>query len=56
MRPEPLPHSSESAGKYLSQPKQMRSGCLGCRGNFYFFFCTALKRVETPVIIGIFSE
>src|SRR5688572_15397706 len=31
---EPLPHARELAGQYLSQPQQMRSGCLGLIGKF----------------------
>ena len=30
---DPLPHIIESAGQYLSQPQQMRSGCAGWMGN-----------------------
>ena len=33
-RSEPLPQHMESAGQYLSQPQQIRSGCAGCIGNF----------------------
>jgi len=33
-RSEPLPQHIESAGQYLSQPQQIRSGCAGCIGNF----------------------
>lgn len=30
----PLPHAMLSAGQYLSQPQQMRSGFFGLRGIF----------------------
>jgi hypothetical protein len=34
VRPEPLPQLRASAAQYLSQPQQMRSGCLGNKAIF----------------------
>src|SRR5262245_33380890 len=33
VRTVPLPQRRSSAGQYLSQPQQVRSGCAGCRGS-----------------------
>ena len=35
VRSEPLPHSIAFTEQKRSQPQQVRSGCLGCSGNFF---------------------
>ena len=52
VRPEPLPHCSESTEQYLSHPQHVRSGCLGCKGNF-FAICGDLKNPGLALIGGV---
>ena len=39
VRSEPLPQPRASLEQYLSQPQQMRSGCLGWRGKVFATGC-----------------
>jgi hypothetical protein len=43
VRSAPFPQAIESAGQYLSQPQQMRSGLLGWMGNFLAIACYLLR-------------
>lgn len=47
VRSEPLPQPMASFAQYLSHPQQIRSGCLGCRGNF-FAICIAMYLATYP--------